>query len=648
MDKASPSRAAYGSWRSPLSVDDVLAGSASPRELSSDASGLYWIESIPHEDGRATLMHLGFDDGQVSELTPGALVRSRLHSYGGGAYAVLDSWIVYLDDAQATIEVRSPDGDAWTLRHLASGEFFGGLQLARLGEQLIVLGVREDASDPEHSLTSLVALPAAGPDAPMYTLLATADFYATPVLSQDGMLAWTQWDQPAMPWDATQLFVARLEQADGQLRLGQQILVAGSNAGLDGVALQHPQWDDDGTLLFISDQSGFYNLHRFDPQTRQSREVHQEVFDFDEPAWTADNRSYAILAGGAVLTSFRAEGLAYLALLKDQTRRLTGIAGLLSATAVHGTGYALVTRPNEGPAILEVGSDAQVRQIHGWDVCLDDAQVSVARSLTLATEGGPIQAWYYPPRNPDFAPLDDELPPMIVTVHGGPTLFHCNALDLTVQFWTSRGIAVLDVNYSGSAGFGRAYRNRLRENYGVADVRDVVAATDAAIDAGLADAKRVAISGSSSGGFTVLRALTSTDRFAAGISRYGIADLTKMVGGPKFEARYMESLLGHWPDQRARYEARSPINHVDKLASPLLILQGDADPIVPPEQSISMANAVRAKGLPVAILVFAGEGHGFRSATARRQALAAQLSFLSQLLGFVPDVDVARISIANL
>lgn len=641
----------YGSWTSPIGVQDVIAAGASMRELVADDGVLWWLETIPDQDGRATVMRL-LPDGVAQEVTPTANVRSRVNEYGGGAYDVRDGVLVYCDHADHSVKLRLSDGSVQLLTAPDAAVRYGDLRVYPAAR--VVLAIREDhrvGAEPETTLVALSFPDARGNPGIETVVQRGADFYANPALSSQGRLAWLEWNHPAMPWDSTLLKIGQLSPLDsgGWLVKDQELILGDPDAEFEGIAIHHPRWNDDGSLIFTSEQGGFFQLCEWSP--RGLRYLTEGTSDHDLPIFVLGNHATAALDDDRILTWRLDEGFCYLEIVSrngESAQRLAGVSSVDSLASTLGRGYAIVDRPRDHTALVRIEGDGSLEVLRSLGTSPCHAVTSVPRSLVFDGRTGQVQAWYYPPTNDAFRGPAGTHPPAVLRVHGGPTAMATNGYYATVQFWTSRGIAVLDVNYSGSAGFGRAWRERLRGAWGVADVIDCVDAADAAIDAGLIDPGRIAIAGGSAGGFTALRALMDSDRFAAGIVRYGVTDLTALVGGHKFESHYLDSLVGPWPEKAARYEARSPINTLDQLDSPILILQGSEDPVVPMAQSIALADAARKRGLPMAIRIFEGEGHGFRSSAARRDALAAELSFLSQIFGFTPTDDLPELVIEGL
>ena len=644
--------APYGSWASPIGLDDVLAAGVTVRELGGDGDNAYWLESRPDEDSRMTLVRL--DGDTVTELTPAPTsVRARVNEYGGGSWAAADGVVVWTDATSGRVFGLVDGHDPAPLTPADCPMRFAAFApCAAFGA---VLAVREDHTDPGHVTTTLVALPWPGAEPGEGVVLASGhDFYADPAVRSDGACAWICWDQPAMPWDAARLVVARLDRdGEGWLRLtGEQVLVDGfSEEPAEGTAVQHPSWAPDGSLLFMSDASGYWNLQRWTGDRRRAPQpVFTEAHDADLPVWQLARSAYTVHEG-QVWFALYVDGAAQLArcpLTGGPVERLAQVADLEQITATGGRVLALVHRVDAPPAIVDVADGLGV--VHCPGTTPDPALTSVGVSHVVEeNRHGRFQCFYWAPRNPAWRAPAGTLPPLIITVHGGPTGMAVNDYSIATQFWTSRGFAVMAVNYSGSAGFGRAFRERLRGQWGIVDVDDCVDAARYAMSAALGDMEQIVITGGSAGGFTVLRALERSALFSAGVSRYGVADLVALQADThKFEARYNDGLLGPWPQARAVYEDRSPINHLDELDTPMLIFQGTDDPIVPPNQSRALAEAIGSRGLPVALVTFAGEGHGFRLPATNRRVLECQLSFYAQLFGFQPADDVEALRIENL
>lgn len=648
----------YGGWPSPISLDQAVSAGVTLRELGSDGAELYWLESVPGAQARLALMrHRG---GVAQEVTEDPCsVRSRVDEYGGGAWAARGDTLVWCDDTTGQVMLKLGDGEARALT--PAGRRHRYAAFVPCPERGVVIAVREDHTDPTEVVTTLVALPSDAPEGQLgigEVIASGADFYADPAWDGHDLLAWVEWDQPSMPWDSTRLVVAPLAAAgENGVRLGPPVTVAGRLAPpAEGVSVQHPHWAPDGSLVFTSDATGWWNLHRWWPGLGgPPRRLAQEDVEEDQPMWQLGRHALAI-SGDWIYHELRDEGLCWLArtpLGGGQSQRIARFAAVDDVVESAGEVFALVRRADGPAALVRVGADASgspsIGRVHRPSPEPDPGVTSQARSLSFTGRLGPVQCWYFAPRNDSFTAPPGDLPPVILTIHGGPTGTATGGYDPEVAFWTSRGFALLEVNYSGSAGFGRAYRERLRGQWGVADVDDCLDAVDMLVREGLADPRRVTIIGGSAGGFTVLACLTSSALFAAGVSRYGIGDLVALQsGGHKFEARYNDGLLGPWPQDRAVFEERSPINHLDRLATPMLLFQGLDDPVVPPQQAESMAQAVRARGLPVALVTFEGEGHGFRRPATRRRVLECELSFFAQLFGLAVSETLDDLVVENL
>ena len=649
-----PTTAPYGSWRSPIGIDDLTAGSVGLDAVRVDGDDLYWLESRPDQAGRVSLWRRAFGGGDPVELTPEPVnVRTRVNEYGGGEYGVADGVVVYSDLPGGRLWRRDPDGTVTPLT--AEGPVWYGDPVVDVGRGFVV-AVREDHRGPvvtEHgeAVTTLVRIPldgSAADDLDSVTVLASgADFYSTPQLASDGRLAWTSWDHPNMPWDSTAVHVAPL----GDDGLGPVETVAGG----PGESVVQPRWLG-SDLVFVSDRTGFWNLYLFDGTA--VRALHQADAEFAEPQWVLGMSPYAVLGSAdakrRLLCLVVTDGSASLVVLDVSSGELTPLAepgvGVESLAAGPAGVVAVLTRPDRPTELATLGLDGAWTTVRtGTRNAPDPAYVSVPRDVTWRGEGGSVHGWYYPPVNPDFAAAEGERPPLITLSHGGPTSQARAVLTLATQFWTTRGYAVLDVNYGGSTGYGRPYRERLKPRWGIVDVADCANGALAMVDQGLADRARLVVKGGSAGGYTTLRSLTATDVFTAGISLFGVADLEDLARDThKFESRYLDGLVGPYPADRDVYVERSPIHHVDQLSAPILLLQGLDDLVVPPNQAETMADAARAKGLPVALILFEGEGHGFRRADTIVASYSAQVSFLGQVFGFTPADDIPVLPIENL
>ena len=643
-----------GSWVSPVGPAMLATSSVELSEPWIDDGTVFWHELRPAEGGRGVVVRGGPWSSPVDVTPEGFDVRSRVHEYGGGTFAVHRGTVVFSHDADRRLYRQDPGGRPEPITPDTAGlHRFADGRVAADGARWI--GVRERHAEPDvvvDVVNELVAVPLDG-SGPPRTIVEGRDFYAAPRISPDGSrLSWLSWNLPWMPWDGCELWVGDLG-PDGDVT--NERLVAGAEGE---ESIWQPTWGPGGDLVFASDRSGWWNLERVRGDERTALCPAQKEFGY--PQWEFGESSFAALDDGRIACWYGDRGVQHLALLDAETGELLDLDLPYTSfehgptIAAEGDAIAFVAGAADLPvqlAWLDFGSRAVEVLRESVEMPIDPAFVSVPRSIEFPIEGGVTAfANHYPPTNPGFVAPDDERPPLIVISHGGPTGEATTALNLSIQFWTTRGFAVVDVNYGGSTGFGRAYRQRLNGEWGVVDTADCIAAARFLVEAGEADGERLVIRGGSAGGYTTLCALTFHDEFAAGTSRYGISDLEPFATGDthKFESRYEHTLIGPWPDAADLYRARSPIHAVDLLSTPMLLLQGTEDVVVPPSQAEIMVDALRAKGLPFAYLLFEGEQHGFRKAETIQRAYEAELSFYGQVLGFEPAGDVPVLPIENL
>lgn len=617
----------YGSWPSPLHPENLTRSSLrlSPGLIEGDFA--YWAEGDPEQLGRVSLWCRD-PEGEISELTPQAYVRTAVNEYGGGDWTAADGLVAYSSwpDGQVfLIEAGRPP------RPIAPGE---GLRYAALwldpGRRLL-LAVREDHRQDGEPAQAIVALNLDADNADGGQVLASGcDFYAHPSLSPGGQLAWCEWNHPNMPWDSTRIMVAPLSDP------ARRTLVAGS----EGISALYPSWADDNSLIYLSDASGFWNFCHWDGAS--SRALLEAATDFCGPLWVLASVPYTIIDTGRIGCTWTVDGFAKVGVLtfgdgRNQLQELPSDAVVASVTGRGERALALLGYPDRPSELVEFDwLTAQATTLRVTSTFrLEPEMISRAEPFSWESEDGEVFAWFYPPTNAGYIGPSGELPPVQVWSHGGPTANSGPDFSLATQFWTSRGIGILDVNYSGSTGYGRSYRERLHGQWGIADVRDCVAGALALAEAGLADRNRLSIRGGSAGGFTTLAALTTSDVFAAGISLYGVGDLEALAtDSHKFEKHYLDGLVAPYPSERQTYLERSPIHHLDGLSCPMLILQGADDRVVPPSQAAELAAAVRAKRLPVELVIFDGEGHGFRRAETIVTVAQRCLDFLAKVHGF--------------
>ncbi|HXH25921.1 MAG TPA: prolyl oligopeptidase family serine peptidase [Vicinamibacterales bacterium] len=645
-----PATRSYGTWPSPLSAQTVAAQGLRLSAVGAHGDAIYWIEGRPAEGGRNVLVRRT-GSGFIEDVTPPPIdVRTRVHEYGGGWY-VLHRGVVYVPNFSDQRIYRFRPGeppDAIT----PAGCFYADAVVDAVRDRLIA--VREDHRRPGEPVNELVAIPLSGTDERGGTVLASGyDVYSTPRPSPDDTrLAWLCWRHPQMPWDGTELWVADIDR-DGLVRDPRRV------AGGEAESIYQPGWSPDGVLYFASDRTGWWTLYRAADLDRAEPVLRDgpDEAEFGRPQWLFGTATWAFAGHSDLVAAYTRGGHWHLIAVDTRSGRWAPLApGLephdwLAATPTHA--LLVAASAVEGDAVVQVdlrsGGVETVRA--SSPMRLDRRYISVPEGIEFpGAEGRPTYAFYYPPHNPDVEPPAGERPPLIVMSHGGPTAAAVPTLDLRIQFWTTRGFAVVDVNYGGSSGYGRLYRDRLEGRWGLVDVADVVAAARYLVATGRADPARLIIRGGSAGGYTTLAALTfHPGVFKAGASYYGVSDLEVLARDThKFESRYLDTLIGPYPAARDTYRARSPIDHLDRIACPLILFQGLDDQVVPPNQSEMMAGAMRTKGLPVAYLAFEGEQHGFRKAETVARCLEAELYFYGAVLGFTPADPVEPVQIHNL
>jgi dipeptidyl aminopeptidase/acylaminoacyl peptidase len=645
----SPGRisAPYGTWKSPVTARTVAAGALRLGGIALDGNDVYWIEGRPRDGGRNVVVKRSAD-GRIADVTPaGTNVRTRVHEYGGAACTVCRGSIYYSEFADQRLYRLEPGGTPEPLT--PPGHWFyadGSIDESR--QRLVC--VREDhTATGGEAVTTLVSLPLAGPTTAGEVICSGHDFYSTPRFSPDGSrLSWLAWRHPNMPWDGTELWVADVER-DGTLEPPTRV------AGSDTEAIFQPGWSPDGTLYFVSDRTGWWNLYRV--RDHEAEPVCAMSKDFGRPQWQLGMSTWAFADRSRLVVAYQELGRWRLATIDSQTGAFTPVPMNLepgenvAATRSHAVFVGGSVAAPDAIVRVELATGAVETIRAASDVALDTDYLSAPEPIEFPTEGGlTAHAFYYAARNRDFTGSPGERPPLIVISHGGPTASTSTRLNLEVQYWTSRGFAVVDVNYGGSSGYGRAYRRRLDRQWGIVDVADCVNAATYLATHGQADPDRFIIRGRSAGGYTTLAALAfRPDVFKAGASYYGISDLEAMAREThKFESRYLDNLIGPYPAQRDIYRARSPIHFVDRLACPLIFFQGLEDEVVPPNQAQMMADAMRARGVPVALLTFEGEQHGFRKDATIVSCLEAELYFYSAVFDLVPADRLSPIAIDNL
>ena len=640
-----PKVASYGSWKSPITSDLIVAGAVRLMEIALDGADVYWLESRPMEGGRYVIVRRGAD-GRTLDVNRAPLnARTRVHEYGGGSYAVQDGVVYFCNYPDQRLYRQEPAGEPEPITPDEKLRYADAVVDCSRGR---LICVREDhrQSDRE-AVNTIVSLSLTGA-ASAQVLVSGNDFYASPRLSPDGSrLAWLTWNHPNMPWDGTELWVAVLR-ADGSL--GEARLVAG---GVSESIFQ-PQWSPHGELYFVSDRTDWWNLYRWDGRVAQP--VCPMEAEFGVPQWVFGMSTYAFESAERIVCAYNSRGSWHLGLLNSRSGELVTIdAPYNQIYAVHarrGEALFLAGSPTSAPAVVRWVVDSARFEVlrSSSDIQVGAGYLSVAQPIEFPTEGGlTAHALFYAPTNRDFAARDGERPPLIVISHGGPTGSASGVLNWDIQYWTSRGFAVVDVNYGGSTGYGRSYRERLDGQWGVVDVDDCVNAALHLVQQGLVDGERLAIRGGSAGGYTTLSALAFRDVFHAGASHFGVSDLEALaVETHKFESRYLDRLVGPYPEARRVYLERSPIHHIEGLNCPMILFQGLEDQVVPPSQAQKMVDALRDRGVPVAYMPFAGEQHGFRRAENIKRALDAELHFYSRVFGFQLAEPIEPVVIENL
>ncbi|MBW8483588.1 S9 family peptidase [Actinomadura parmotrematis] len=639
----------FGSWPSPISAADVARAGLRLGFPTVSGTGIWWQETRPEEGGRTTVMHL--DGGHLSELLQAPWdARTRVHEYGGRSYlpvAADGGHVIVFSNYEDQRLHRLDPGDPKPRPLTPEPAQPGGLRYADYvlsPDGAEIWCVCEGHTPDDGIRRAIVAVPldgsAAEDPAAIRELVSGSHFYASPAPSPGGgHLAWVQWNHPRMPWDGTELRVAALEDARAVVPNSGRTV----KGGLTESALA-PLWADESTLYVISDWPGWWNIYEIGLHGESAQALYPAEEEFAGPLWQLGGMPYAALADGR-LAVLHGEGDQRLGVYDPDTLELTDLdvpftnwQGALSAdgTTIVGIGGAHDTPPSLVRIDAATGRAEVLRR--ELDELPDAAYLPTPRTERLEGRfGRPVHAFVYPPSSPEAEGPAGELPPYVVFVHGGPTGRASQTLSLERAYFTSRGIGVIDVNYGGSAGYGRAYRERLRRQWGVVDVEDAVAAAEALVAAGVADAGRLAIRGGSAGGWTTLAAITQNDVFKAATSYFGISDLQSFAATTHdFESQYLFGLIGPLPGFERAYEERSPLTRADRTSCPVLLLQGLDDPIVPPDQSERFAVALAEKKTPYAYLTFEGESHGFRRASTTIRCLESELAFYGQTLGFEP------------
>ena len=644
--------APYGSWKSPITTDLIVAGTIRLGQLAVEGDTLYWAEGRPEEAGRNVVVRWTPEEGS-EDMTPAPFdARTRVHEYGGGAFTVRDGVITFSNFADQRLYQQHRGSDPQPVTPEEKLRFADGV-FDPSGSRYIC--VREDHRvEGQEPVNTIVSLALDGQDAGS-VLLSGNDFYAAPRFSPDGkQLAWLTWNHPNMPWDGTELWVADFA-SDGMLANLQRV------AGGEEESIFQPEWSPEGVLHFVSDRSGWWNLYRRRGGVDEA--LYPMEAEFGRPQWVFGMRTYAFAGADSILCRIEQNGISGLALLDTQQGQLTPLDlpfTFVSALNVSGShAYFIAGAPDLANSVVRLdlsqvdqpGSTLEpviLRRSSSLEI--DEAYLSRPQAIEFPTTGGlTAYAFLYPPTNGEYQGPEGELPPLIVESHGGPTSATINVLNVNKQYWTSRGFALLDVNYGGSTGFGRAYRRRLNGQWGIVDVEDCINGARYLAQQGLVDGDRLAVHGGSAGGYTTLCALAFHDEFDAGASYFGVSDIEVLMKDThKFESRYDHSMIGPYPQSKQLYHDRSPIHFADQINCPLILFQGLDDPIVLANQAEMMFEAVKARGIPVAYLAYPGELHGFRQAKNIKRTLEGELYFYGRIFGFETADEIEPVEIENL
>lgn len=648
----------YGSWESPITPEMVASDVKGFQDLVIESDSLYWLEIRPEEEGRYVIMTCP-KGGEPREVLPSPYnARTRVHEYGGAPFLVHRNWVFFSNFSDQRMYRLSSDGgkEPQPITPATDGDLrFADAVYDQSRDRIIA--VCEDhrdsaASSPENKIISFTPDPVEENNGSwsMNELATGHDFFSSPSLSPGGdRLLWLSWDHPQMPWDGTELWGAELDQ-EGIPRETTKL------AGGQDESILQPTWSPDGNICYVSDQSGWWYLYSLtDFQSVEPTPLTQRQAEFGKPSWVFGMSTYSFFSEDEVICTYKQEGEWKLARLDLETRALLPLKSKYSQISYLKVG--------QGRAAFIGGSPTEPFSVVGYNLETDRSTViqssrqvnveqeyfSKPQQVSFSSDSGlTAYGYYYAPQNKDFRGPEEGLPPLIVHSHGGPTASASTVFNLSVQFWTSRGFAYLDVNYGGSSGYGRKYRERLKGQWGLVDVEDCVAGASYLAEEGLVDEDRCLIQGGSAGGFTTLASLTDKDFFQGGASFFGVSNLAALAEKThKFESRYLEGLIGPYPEDREVYRERSPIEHVDNLDTPVIFLQGLEDQVVPPEQAEQMVDALRQKNIPVAYLTFEEEQHGFRKAENNKRALEAVLYFYLRLLDLEPAEELDPIEIYN-
>lgn len=626
----------HGSWKSPITSSMIVESSIRLGDIVTDGEVVYWNEMRPSEKGRSTVLR--WEKGSPKEILPKEYnARTRVHEYGGGSFTSHQGTLYFANNEDQHLYSLSPSGTVTDLTREDNKRYANPLFDAKRG---LLYAVQEEHRSEHDVVNRLVAIDAEGKG--IKVIHEGWDFYGMPTLHPDGShIAFFTWNHPNMPWDGSTLWVGELA-PDGSLINVREV------AGGVSESIFQPQWSDEGTLYYVSDRSGFWNLYR----EGEVDACYSMDAEFGQPFWVFGMSRYGFLSDGKIVCIYTVKGTDFLGVIDPKQKAMETLdlpfTAMSNLQVANNTLYFMGASPSEGKSLIQYDFKTIKRLRISKKIDIDSGYISIPETLEFPTENGNVAyGFYYPPKNKDYKGTDK--PPLIVKSHGGPSSQVTSSLNLEIQFWTSRGIAYLDVNYGGSTGFGREYRERLKGNWGIVDIDDCVNGALYLAKKGEVDPDKMAIKGGSAGGYTTLAALTFKDVFKAGASYYGVSDLEALANDThKFEARYLDGLIGPYPEQKERYVQYSPIHHVEKLSCPVILLQGSEDKVVPPAQAEMMFDALNKKKIPVAYILFEGEQHGFRVAENIKKSLDAELYFYSKIFGFEPSDQLEPIEIHNL
>ena len=635
----------YGSWESIFTPEKIIEGGLRFNEIRIDNQDIYFLEGRPSESGRSVIIKHN-KDGTTTDIIPKKFnSRNAVHEYGGGSFTVKDeivfftNWedqLIYKVSADKITPITEPSDIPMGIR-------YADLTLSNDGKWIFC--VRETHIKDKEAQNEIVAVSTISSE--IIVLASGRDFYSSPRPNPiSNQICWLEWDHPNMPWDGNELYIADF---DSQ-KISNKLKIDGST----NISIVQPEWTDKGELIYISDDSGWWNLKKYSDQ--KISDILSEEIDHGGPAWQFGFRTYFIYEDCIFLKGSLNDKN------KGLIRKISLSGEIIEEIQINHTSISDLSFCNDN-AIYIGASPTTSSQVCSLDlrssnldilkesntIYIDNEEISIAEEIIFDTTSNDMSyAYFYKPINKKFEGLKNEKPPLLVISHGGPTGSTSNSLNLSVQYWTNRGFAVVDVNYRGSTGYGRKYRDALKGNWGVYDTEDCIAAVDFLSNRGLVDSSRVAIKGGSAGGYTTINALTFHKRFAVGATYYGIADLSVFIADThKFESRYLDSLIGKYPEEKEKYYNRSAINFTDQLSCPMIIFQGTEDKIVPPSQAEIMAQGLRDKKIPFSLIMYEGEQHGFRKSENIKSSLESELFFYSKVLKFTAFDKLNNIKIEN-